>query len=55
MSIEKIKIIERLLKNEHISLSEAVVLINTPLCGYKLSSDFEYKKKYNPENIQAFQ
>tara|TARA_R100000734_G_C3227162_1_gene36517 strand:+ start:110 stop:277 length:168 start_codon:yes stop_codon:yes gene_type:complete len=55
MSIDKIKIVERLLKEKHISVKEAVILINSPVCSYKLSSDFKKIKEYNPENIQAFQ
>ena len=55
MSIDKIKIVERLLKDQHISVKEAVVHINSNVCNYKLSCDFKKTKEYNPQNIQAFQ
>lgn len=54
MSIDKIKILERLLVNNSITVREAKLLLNCEKIDYNLSA-FDKYEVINPQNIQAFQ
>tara|TARA_R110001592_G_scaffold150456_1_gene376447 strand:- start:1511 stop:1675 length:165 start_codon:yes stop_codon:yes gene_type:complete len=54
MSIEKIKILERLLDKKHITVNEAKLLITCEKVNFNLTV-FDKYEVINPHNIQAFQ